>query len=93
MEKTRHYIELIVNVEDLRNDIGYVVTNNDIVDYIKKKYGFGVHSLYIAQVRGKLGIKLHENHRKVETTKRKVSTCPAYKEEAIIDALQYYGVI
>ena len=30
--------------------------------YVKEKYGFYVHSLYIAQVRDKLGIKLIQSH-------------------------------
>lgn len=77
----------------MRKDIGFVVTNNDIVAYIKEKYGFSVHTLYIAQVRDKLGIKLHENNRKVEQTKRKVSACPAYKEDAIIDAFKHFRCI
>ncbi len=81
-----------MRVADLRKRSGFVVTNNDIVVYIKEKYGFSVHTLYIAQVRDKLGIKLHENHRKVETTKRKVTTCPEYKEIAILDAFQHYGI-
>lgn len=81
-----------VNIEDLRKDIGFVATNHDIQAYVKEKYGFYVHSLYIAQVRDKLGIKLHENHRKVEAARRKASICPAYKEAAILDAFEYYGI-
>ena len=60
--------------------------------YVKEKYGFYVHSLYIAQVRDKLGIKLHESANKVAQPKRKVSICSGYKEIAIIDALQHYGI-
>ena len=52
-----------------------------------------IHSLYIAQVWDKLGIKLHESANKVAQPKRKVSICPDYKEAAILDAFQHYGII
>jgi 23S rRNA (uracil1939-C5)-methyltransferase len=92
LEKARQYIELVVNVEDLRKDTGSVATNPIIQTYVKEKYGFYVHSLYIAQVRDKLGIKLHESANKVAEPKRKVSICPDYKEAAIMDAFHYYGI-
>jgi len=92
LEKARQYIELVVNVEDLRKDTGSVATNPIIQAYVKEKYGFYVHSLYIAQVRDKLGIKLHESANKVAQPKRKVSICPDYKEAAIMDAFQHYGI-
>ena len=91
--KTPQYIALSVNIEDLRNGTGFVATNPDIQAYIKQKYGFYVHSLYIAQIRDKLGIKIHEGNNKVAQTKRKVSICPEYKEAAIIDALKHFGFI
>ena len=90
--KNPQYIALSVNIEDLRKGTGFVATNPDIQAYVKKKYGFYVHSLYIAQVRDKLGIKLHDGHNKVEQTKRKVSICPDYKEAAILDAFEHYGI-
>ena len=92
MEKARQYIDLVVNVEDLRKDTGSIATNPIIQAYVKEKYGFYVHSLYIAQVRDKLGIKLHESANKVAQPKRKVSICPDYKEAAIMDAFQHYGI-
>ena len=92
LEKARQYIELVVNVEDLRKDTGSVATNPIIQAYVKEKYGFYVHSLYIAQVRDKLGIKLHESANKVAQPKRKVSICPDYKEAAILEAFHHYGV-
>ena len=82
-----------MNVADLRNGAGSVATNPIIQAYVKEKYGFYVHSLYIAQVRGKLGVKQHENYGRIHTSKRKVSTCPPYKEAAIMDALRYFHCI
>ena len=76
----------------MRKDAGFVATNPDIQAYVKEKYGFYVHSLYIAQVRDKLGIKLHEGNNKVAQTKRKVSICPDYKEAAILDAFAHFGI-
>ena len=80
-------------MEDLRKYAGSVATNPIIQAYIKEKYGFYVHSLYIVQMRDKLGIKLHESANKVKQPKRKVSICPDYKEAAIMDAFQYYKII
>ena len=60
--------------------------------YVKEKYSFYVHSLYIAQVRDKLGIKLRESANKVEQPKRKVSVYAECKEAAILDAFRHYGI-
>lgn len=69
------------------------MSNRNIKAYIEAKYGFKVADLYLAQVRGKLGIKAHEGYNKKEVTTRKVTICPEYKEAAIMDALEYFGCI
>lgn len=67
--------------------------NKHIKEYIEEKYGFKVHDQYIAQVRGKLGIKAHEGYNKTEVHTRKVTICPEHKEVAIMDALKHFGFI
>lgn len=80
-------------MEDLKKKPGHCATNEDIQAYVKEKYGFYVHSLYIAQVREMLGIKMHEHWGIPNSGKRNVSVCPEYKQEAIRDALSHFGYI
>ena len=68
-------------------------TNSIIQQYIEEKYGFKVHSQYLAQVRAKHGIQVHECYSEKGNCKRTPSECPVYKEEAIVDAFQYFGLI
>ena len=74
-------------------NFGFIPTVNDIKAYVKKVYGFKVHSAYIGQVKGKLGIREHENYHDSHTSSRKPTVCPAEKEAAIVDALTHFGYL
>lgn len=67
-------------------------TYSEIKFCIKEKYGFEVSSLYIAQVKRKLGIKERENYN-IGEGKAKVPNCPLEKEEAIKDAFRHFEMI
>ena len=67
-------------------------TYDDIKAYISNKYGFKIPSIYIAQVKSKLGIKERKNYN-TGNGKAKVPNCPHEKEEAIKDALRHFGLI
>ena len=67
-------------------------TYDDIKAYISNKYGFKIPSIYIAQVKSKLGIKERENYN-IGNGKAKVPNCPPEKEEAIIDAFLYFKMM
>ena len=67
-------------------------TYDDIKAYVSKKYGYKVSSLYIAQVKEKLGIKERENYN-IGTGKARVPNCPPEKEEVIKDALRHFEMI
>ena len=67
-------------------------TYDDIKDYVLKKYGYKITSIYIAQVKGKLGIKERKNYN-IGEGKGIVPHCPPEKEEAIKDALRHFCVI
>ena len=86
-------LRIAVNTADLETDAGRIITNEDIKSYIEEKYGFKVHSAYIGQVREKLGVRLHENYNDSHTSPRKPTVCPEEKEAAIVDALNYYGLL
>lgn len=77
----------------LKSTAGILPTNAIIQEYIKEKYGFQVHTLYLAQVRAKYGIQVHESYGEKGNCKRSPSECPKYKEEAIIDAFRHFGLI
>lgn len=67
-------------------------TYDNIKRWVKAKYGFEVASLYIAQVKEKLGIKERENYN-IGTGKARVPNCPHEKEKAIKDALRHFRMI
>lgn len=86
-------MQITVNPMDFNINFGFLPTVNDIKAYVEKVYGFKVHSAYIGQVKGKLGIREHENFNDSHTSPRKPTVCPAEKEAAIIEALKYFGLI
>ena len=92
-EKVTDYLQITVNPMDFNINFGFLPTVNDIKAYVEKVYGFKVHSAYIGQVKGKLGIREHENFNDSHTSPRKPTVCPAEKEAAIIEALKYFGLI
>lgn len=57
--------------------------------YIEAKYGFKVHTAYIAEVKRSLGLPMYDAPNAVEELKHPT----AEKVEAIKDALKYFGVI
>jgi 23S rRNA (uracil1939-C5)-methyltransferase len=64
-----------------------------IKEYVKKKYGFNVSSLYIAQVKEKCGLDKRLNHNLSKKEDAKVPQCPPEKEAAIMDAFRYFKLI
>lgn len=83
-------INITVNTDELEN-LSYKATTAEIKEYIKQEFNLNVTSAYIGQVKGKLGIREHENYRPAEEGKRKPSPCPQSKEEAIVAALKHFN--
>ena len=69
------------------------VTYKMIKEYIEEKYGFKVHTAYIAEVKRDLGLPMYDAPNAVEELKQPRKHPTAEKVEAIKDALRYYGVI
>ena len=69
------------------------VTYKMIKEYIEAKYGFKVHTAYIAEVKRNLGLPMYDAPNAVEELKHPRKHPTAEKVEAIKDALQYFGVI
>ncbi|MCI5698634.1 MAG: 23S rRNA (uracil(1939)-C(5))-methyltransferase RlmD [Clostridiales bacterium] len=68
-------------------------TYENIKEYVLDNYGFKVSTLYIAQIKRKCGLELGENYNKSKKENSKVPECPKEKEDAIMDALRYFGMI
>ena len=67
-------------------------TYDDIKSYVKDKYGLSVSSLYIAQVKEKLGLE-KGNNTNPGSGEGRVPKCPPEKEEAIKDAFRHFKMI
>jgi 23S rRNA (uracil1939-C5)-methyltransferase len=68
-------------------------TYNEIKNYVLNKYNLNVSSLYIAQVKEKMGIKERQNYNISMKVDAKVPMCPPAKEEVIIKALRHFKMI
>ena len=64
-----------------------------IKEYIEAKYGFKVHTAYIAEVKRDLGFPMHDAPNAVEELKQLRKHPTAEKAEAIKDALRYFEII
>ena len=61
--------------------------------YIEAKYGFKVHTAYIAQIKRSLGLPMYDDPNAVEELKHPRKHPTAEKVEAIKDALKYFEII
>ena len=67
------------------------VTYKMIKEYIEAKYGFKVHTAYIAEVKRDLGLPMYDAPNAVEELKQPRKHPTPEKVEAIKDALRYFG--
>ncbi len=69
------------------------VTYKMIKEYIEAKYGFKVHTAYIAEVKRDLGLPMYDAPNAVEELKQSRKHLTAEKVEAIKDALKHFEII
>ena len=69
------------------------VTYKMIKEYIEAKYGFKVHTAYIAEVKRDLGLPMYDTPNAVEELKQPRKHPTVEKVEAIKDALKHFEVI
>ncbi len=69
------------------------VTYKMIKEYIEAKYGFKVHTAYIAEVKRELGLPMYDAPNAVEELKQPRKHPTAEKAEAIKEALKHFEVI
>ena len=82
-------IEMTVDKEDVTEKATY----QKIKEYVKEKYGLNVHTKYIAEVKRKHRLPMHDAPNKVDVLKREYPGGPEEKVKAIEDALKYFGLI
>lgn len=82
-------IEMTVDKEDVTEKATY----KKIKEYVKEKYGLNVHTKYIAEVKRKHGLPMHEAPNKVDVPKREYSGCPEDKVKMIEEAFKFFGII
>ncbi|BFL11072.1 23S rRNA (uracil(1939)-C(5))-methyltransferase RlmD [[Clostridium] hylemonae] len=64
-----------------------------IKEYIEAKYGFKVHTAYIAEVKRDLSMPMYDAHYAAEELKHLRKHPTAEKVEAIKDALKYFDIV
>ncbi len=69
------------------------VTYKMIKEYIEAKYGFKVHTAYIAEVKRDLGLPMYDASNAVEELKQPRKHPTAEKVKAIEDALKHFEVM
>ena len=69
-------------------------TYPQIKAYVLEHTGLKISSLYISQVKRKCGLEVGKNYNLPKSEDaRQAPTCPLEKENAIREALQYFGMI
>lgn len=91
-KKVEETIHIKLDIEDINFKLGKTATYQEIQDYVLKNYGFKVSTLYISQIKAKCGITERECYNK-GNNKSRVPQCPKEKEDAIMDAFRYFGMI
>ena len=69
------------------------ITYKMIQEYVEKKYGFRVNTVYIAEIKRSLGLMMYDTPNAVKELKQVRKHPPKEKVEAIKDALKYFEVI
>ena len=101
---TKIEVALDIDANDIRDEIVDIenrvksrenvkVTYKMIQQYIEKKYGFKVHTAYIAEVKRELGLPMYDAPNGVEEPKRERQHPTEDMVIAIKDALKHFGII
>ena len=69
------------------------ITYKMIQEYVEKKYGFKIHTAYIAKVKRSLGLTMYDAPNVTEELKQPRKHPSKEKVEAVMEALKYFEVI
>lgn len=92
--KTDKHIDVELDMDELDLTAAEKkATYEEIKDYVLEHSGLKVSSLYIAQVKRKCGIVERQNYNKPKSEETKHPKCPIEKEQEILEALKYFGMV
>lgn len=93
-KKPDTYLDVKIDMSELdTTPAETAATYQEIKDYIQEKHGVKVSSLYIAQVKEKLGIKERECYNKSKSEHARQPQCPEAKSNLVTDALMHFQMI
>ncbi len=91
---SKHHIDIEMRMDEMDLTAAESkATYQEIKTFVKEKTGLAVSNLYIAQVKQKYGIIERECYNKPKSENARQPQCPPEKEKAIIEALNYFGMI
>lgn len=90
-KKVDSHVSIDLDVEKLEGR-SETATYAEIKAYVEEKFGFKVISLYIGQIKNKVGLEKRKNYN-LGSGEGRVPTCPPEKEEAIMDAFKHFNLI
>ena len=93
MSRETNPLTVKVRMEVETGEVKEHPTYKRIQEYVQEKYGFKVHTAYIAEVKRMVGLDMHKAPNAVEQRKHEYHPCPPEKVEAIKDALRHFGLI
>ena len=68
-------------------------TYEEIKEYVLRTHGLNVSTLYISQVKRKLGLEVGKCYNQAKSDNAKIPHCPKDKENAIVEALKYFKMV
>ena len=93
--EAKHHVNVRLDMDEL--DITSAeskATYEEIKSYVAEhNEGMKVSNLYIAQVKAKYGIIERENYNKPKSDDTRQPKCPKEKEDAIVEALEFFKMI
>ncbi len=87
------HIDIDVDVEEMLQEKRGQATYPQIKEYVLEHSGLKVSSLYISQIKCKCGLDVGDSYNKPKSEDAVQPQCPPEKEEAIKEALKYFGMI
>ena len=82
------------SLEDMdMSDFQDKATYAQIKEYVLEHTGLKVSSLYISQVKRKCGLDVGKNYNLAKSEDSRQPQCPPEKENAIREAMKYFGMI
>ena len=82
------------SLEDMdMSDFQDKATYTQIKDYVLEHSGLKVSNLYISQIKRKCGLEVGKNYNLPKAEDSRQPQCPPEKENAIREAMKYFGMI